>query len=341
MRFGSNPHTLEAVPPYTPKDVTLAVLVYIPHLTGYFEHKFDILKISIASILKHTDVPYDLLVFDNGSCSEVIQYLLDLRESGVVQYLILSKTNLGVLGAYNVIFSAAPGRYIAYSDDDILFYPGWLREELHILDTFPRVGMVSGLPTWQNFSKYTRSTLEVAGVDPSITVERSKGWPRDWVEDYCESIGWDVEGFISMCKDRDIVKLNRDGVSAFGTSTHCQFVTTKSAVSSILPIDPGGKTIANVAEFDKKLDSAEFMRLSTVRPYVQHMGNTVSMRVRLLVAQYGLNSVLPEVRKPTILSPAVAWLLRRTKVRNLLRRVYGKTFKWMTIAEGKWGESRK
>ena len=35
---------------------------------------------------------------------------------------------------------------IAYHDDDIFFYPGWLEAHLQILDGFSQAGMVSGLP---------------------------------------------------------------------------------------------------------------------------------------------------------------------------------------------------
>jgi glycosyltransferase involved in cell wall biosynthesis len=339
MRFGSNPFKLAVASAYKPQDVTVAVLVYIPYLTGYFEHKFEIFKVSIRSILKHTDIPYDLLIFDNGSCPEVIQYLLDLRTRGLVQYLMLSSKNLGVLGAYNIIFSAAPGQYIAYADDDILFYPGWLSEQMKILKTFPRVGMVSGLPTWQNFSSYTTSTLALAKGEPSIVIERSKGWPRDWVEEYCESTGWNVDGFVGRNKDTDVIRLSRYGVSAFATCTHCQFLASKSAVSAVLPLNSADKPMSGVSRFDEGLDSAGFMRLSTIRPYVHHMGNRISPRLRNILIQYGLDASLPKVLQVPRLSMPVIWLLRQRGVQWLLQKVYAAAFKLFTISQGKWGES--
>ena len=60
---------------YTPARVTVAMLVYLPHLTGYFKHRFDVVKLSVASLLNNTSLDNDLLVFDNGSCEEVKTWL--------------------------------------------------------------------------------------------------------------------------------------------------------------------------------------------------------------------------------------------------------------------------
>jgi GT2 family glycosyltransferase len=327
MRFGSNP--FRSAVPYTPKEVTVAVLVYIPHLTGYFEQKFEILKLSLASILKHTDVSHDLLLFDNGSCPEVINYLLNLRANGIAQYVILSQNNLGCLGAFNLIASAAPGRYVAYSDDDMLFRPHWLSAQLQILKTFPQVGMVSGLPTWQNFSRFTASTLNLAASEPSIAVERSKGWQPDWVKEYCESTGRNIDQFVRRCKDIDVVKLTRDGVSAFATCTHCQFLVSKPSVSPLLPLDTAGK--AMYMDFlDERVDKSGFMRLSTPRPYVLHMGNRLSPHLRQIVSKYELEVAFPKLHQNISPPGPVAWLLKRASGRALLHKVYAKTFEWVS-----------
>lgn len=340
MRVGINPYKLEISPVYQPKDITVAILVYIPHLSGYFENKFDILRISIDSLLKHTDLPHDLLIFDNGSCPEVIRYLLDLYQRGIVRFLILSRENLGVLGAYNAIFTAAPGRYIAYADDDIFYYPNWLSSQVQILDTFPNAGMVSGLPTWQGFANWTASTVTLAQSDPTTRLEKSKGWPLDWAEDYCETIGWDLDGFTKLCKDIDVIELKKNGVSAFATCTHCQFVARKEAATIGLPIETGGRAMWKVWRFDEQMDKAGFMRLSTVRPYVRHMGNRLSDKTKDLVVQYELDVNLPTSPTALNLPKPVLWFLKTRRVRLILGKLYTALFKLITCAEDKGGETK-
>ncbi len=61
-----------------------------------------------------------------------------------VDDLLLSQRNIGKIDALRILFNAAPGEIIAYNDDDIFFYPGWLEAHLEILDSFPKAGMVSG-----------------------------------------------------------------------------------------------------------------------------------------------------------------------------------------------------
>ena len=145
MRVGQNPAKLQEHVTQ-PEKVTVAIITYIPFLEGYYAESLEILKVCLNSIWEHTDLPYDLMVFDNASCPEVRSYLLDAQEQGRIQYLVLSEKNIGKAGAWNFIFASAPGEWIAYSDGDIYFYPGWLTLQLGAINGLPKVGMVTGMP---------------------------------------------------------------------------------------------------------------------------------------------------------------------------------------------------
>ena len=147
MRIGQNP--AKYINQVTqPARVTVAVLNYIPFLSGYYAEMLDVLKICLSSIWENTEPPYDLLVFDNGSCEEVRQYLQQELASGHIQYLILSEKNLGKGGAWNMILAGSPGEIIAYADNDVLFYKDWLPHSLEILENYPQSGMVTARPFW-------------------------------------------------------------------------------------------------------------------------------------------------------------------------------------------------
>ena len=124
-RIGMNPnrdHTTD----YRPARVTLAMLTFLPEESGYFEHRFESMRTSLASLITNTPQPYDLLVFDNASCPEVRAYLQNAHQANRIQYLVLSDRNVGKGGAWNMMLAGAPGEIIAYADSDVLFYPGWL-----------------------------------------------------------------------------------------------------------------------------------------------------------------------------------------------------------------------
>ena len=123
-RIGMNP-ARNRISDYRPARVTVAVIVYLPHQTGYFQNRLDVVRLSFETLFENTQEPYDLLVFDNASCAEVKGYLQALQANGRIRYLLSSSENIGKLGALRVIAGAAPGELIAYADDDTFFYPEW------------------------------------------------------------------------------------------------------------------------------------------------------------------------------------------------------------------------
>ena len=145
MRIGQNPAKF-VKEVAKPARITVAVLNYIPFLSGFYADMLKVLQACLDSIVQTADLPYDLLVFDNASCPEVRQYLADQYEAGRIQYLVLSDKNLGKGGAWNMILAGAPGEIITYTDNDCLFSPGWLSRSVELLETFPNVGMVTARP---------------------------------------------------------------------------------------------------------------------------------------------------------------------------------------------------
>src|SRR5262245_1808119 len=109
MRLGFNPNRF--VPSdYRPARVTICVLVCIPEQVNYHAHRLEVLKVCLGSLLTHTpEGSYDLLVLDNGSCPEVVDYLQKLKNGKRIQYLVLLSQNIGRLNASRMMFEAAPG----------------------------------------------------------------------------------------------------------------------------------------------------------------------------------------------------------------------------------------
>jgi cellulose synthase/poly-beta-1,6-N-acetylglucosamine synthase-like glycosyltransferase len=127
----------------------------------------DVLKVSLESMRKDAGLPFDLMVFDNGSCPEVRDFLVKEKEEGRIQYLILSEKNMGKGGAWNVMLAGAPGEIIAYTDADVLFSPNWLSRSVELLETFPNVGMVTARP-FRTSPEFYESTLEWAKENATL-----------------------------------------------------------------------------------------------------------------------------------------------------------------------------
>lgn len=216
-------------------------------------------------------MPADLLVFDNGSCPEVRAYLEGAQEQEHIQYLVLSDKNLGKGGAWNFIFQAAPGEYIAYADSDVLFSPGWLSDSLEILHAFPNAGMVTARPMRTPEAFYT-STLAWAQQTPDVTIENGKFIPWEVYRQHVLSLGTSETQAREWYESRSDWRLTRNNVQALIGAAHFQFTARKSILGEFMPFKMD-RPMGQVRSLDEQLNTAGYLRLTTIEPLVKHMGN--------------------------------------------------------------------
>jgi hypothetical protein len=261
------------------RDVTAMTIVYIPELSTYWEQGLEVLQVCLNSLRKSAGRPFDLMVFDNGSCREVKSYLAGLLRAGDLQYLFQADENVGKAAAMNMLFAAAPGRYLAYTDSDVLFLPGWLEESIRVFETFDGVGMVSGRP-WRpldggEIALYHANAVLAEGM-PGVQVERGNLVERSVLEEHYASIGED-DGTLDAPEGEDF-RITRNGVSAYGFGSHFQFVTTKEIASRVGPLPAGTMGLglaAGVRRWDERISEMGCLRLALSTPMVRHLGNTL------------------------------------------------------------------
>lgn len=321
-RFGVSP-TRGKMTKDQPARVTVAVLTFIPELEGYYRYRMEVLRACLESILKHTDIPYDLMVFDNGSCEEVVDYLRSLHQARKIDYLMLSGKNLGKIGALQVMFNAAPGELIAYCDDDILFYPGWLSEHVKILDAFPNVGMVSGAPV-RNAAGHAcwSNQAFIDGLLEGVQVEREHWIPDEWERDWAVSTSRDPDVHLEATKDQQDIRLTTGGVSAYAAANHYQYLAPRQVLLSAIPQEWTGKLMGHMIELDEAIDGQGLLRLSTTERYTRHIGNVISPEFAEEIRQMGIDVYGMKVSH----RPRPHWLVRIPRVRPVLNWIYGKLY---------------
>lgn len=271
MRIGQNPaKSVETV--VQPQKVTIALVTYIPFLGGYYAESLDVLKASLESLGANTRMPYDLMVFDNASCPEARAYLQAERDAGRIQYLVLSSQNVGKGGAWNFLFSAAPGEYIAYADSDIYFFPGWLEAQIGVLQRCEQIGMVTGMPLWSP-EEFSTATLRWAETHPESGLERGRflTWEDYWR--HSRSLGHAESKARQHYDSVQDLRIQLGGDSFFVGAGHFQFVARREVLRQVLPI-PSNRPMGEVRSLDVAINAAGYLRLSTTRWWVQHMGNT-------------------------------------------------------------------
>jgi hypothetical protein len=331
-RVGINP-ARHRVSEYRPARITVAMLVYMPHLTGYFEHRLDVVQLSLATLIRHADLPYDLLVFDNGSCEEVKAFLSQLQSQGLVRYLLTSSENIGKLGALRLIAGAAPGEIVAYTDDDTFFYPGWLSAHVALLDGFPNVGMVSGCPEKTLFDHGIETNLRFGKGDAETEMTYGDRIPEVWEREWALALGKDPDEFAASARTVQDIRLVRRGLEAYAAACHNQFVAPSQALRRVLEGPWSGRLMGGMNELDNAFDAQGYLRLATVDRTTRLIGNVLgptivseARRLGIDVGQAGRQGMAPGRRS------WIAPLVAKGPLRRFLQGIYNRLF-WLLSAQ--------
>ncbi len=320
MRKGQNPAKF-VKDVARPERITVALLNYIPFLSGFYAETLDVLKVSLESMRKDAGLPFDLMVFDNGSCPEVRDFLVQEKDEGRIQYLILSEKNMGKGGAWNVMLAGAPGEIIAYTDADVLFSPQWLSRSVEILETFQNVGMVTARP-FRTPPEFYESTLQWAR--DNATLAEGQFIPWETFLEFNLSLGQTEEENKKVYAETRDWRVVYKGVTALAGASHWQFTAYKSTLQQFLPFDMD-KPMGQVRQLDKRMNDAGLLRLMVSDPLAMNMSNTLGY----LRGELGKERGTLRLRSGRERKDGFARrVLNVGPVKKMLLAVYNKIFNW-------------
>jgi glycosyltransferase involved in cell wall biosynthesis len=319
MRAGQNPAKFLDERSKKTERITVAILTYIPYLQGYYAETLEVLKACLWSLQEHTKLPHDLFVFDNGSGNETREFLEGLYKEGAIDYLFLSNQNLGKGRAWDLIFSAAPGEIIAYADSDVYFEDGWLQNALEVLETYPKVGMVTCRPM-RTYEEGHTATVEWARQDPGV--ELDEGGYLDWetFREHDVSLGQDVQQVRKRFESTHDTRITYKGVEAYAGAAHWQFVSYKHVLNQFLPLGIE-RPLGDDRKLDNAINEAGYLRLMMTQPLVRHLGNTLPEDLK-----EGIQSNLSE--RSAANTPVGKRLLNWPPLRRVLLGIYNRIFRW-------------
>jgi glycosyltransferase involved in cell wall biosynthesis len=268
MRVGINPNREAQVRGYAP--VVLAVITHLPSLEGYHEHRLNVVKCCLETMRANAGKrDYQIMIWDNGSCDALLYWL---KRSYQPDFLIAGP-NLGKSIARDSIVQMLPPKtVVGVCDDDIFFYPNWLKSHLEVLNTYPNVGTVSGWPVRTQFRFHNKSTL-AWGQRYAQKIEKGRFISAQEDKDFCTSIGRPYEQQLRTARNDVETKLTFRGVEVYATGHHCQWVGRAGVVapnSLYIPL-----AMPSERPFEEAIDRAGLLRLTTFKRCTRHIGNVL------------------------------------------------------------------
>lgn len=154
-------------------EIRIAIVVLV-------HNQLDDTKKCLESIRRHTNLPYELVVVDNGSTDGTEQYLEEIKTKWNSKHcraikVIRHETNLGYAAGNNSGILASEGAYVVILNNDTVVTPGWLERLVRCADDDPRIGIVG--PVSNNVS----GSQQVESVDyDQTTLEGLEEFAKKW-----------------------------------------------------------------------------------------------------------------------------------------------------------------
>ena len=132
-------------------------------------HNLDYLRLCLESIWAKTNYPnYEVVVVDNASSAEVVNYLQQSTINQPRLRVIYNAANVGFAAANNQGLAAAEAcDYVVLLNNDTVVIGGWLSKLIWHLEHNPTIGMVSPMTNWaSNEAKITTDYQRLTGLEP-------------------------------------------------------------------------------------------------------------------------------------------------------------------------------
>ena len=298
MRVGFNPNKdkLQAANDYFHQVI---IPVYIPNQDDYFKDGFKILKYCLETLLKTCHSKTYIVIVNNGSCIEVINYLDALYQQGKIQELI----HTSAIGKLNAVLKGLSGHnfdLITISDADVLFLNDWQKETYTVFENFKKAGVVSPVPSSKMLKQFTDNIYFDNFFSKRFKFTKTKD--KQSLQMFASSIGnKDFYKEIHLNKNLTISNSD-DSVSAVIGAGHFLATYRGNCFDGINDrfshYSLGGDSEKIL--LDKPASDKGYWRLSTEGNYAYHMGNV--FEDWMLEKFSTVNEIKTEIKRPKKIS---------------------------------------
>lgn len=273
MRVGDNPNRHKPIESEFSSH-RVVIPIYIPNNEGYFKDSFNVLKVSIESLIKTINLDTKITLISNASSKEVNDYLNVLYIEGKIDRVILNKENVGKMNAIITETRASYEEFITYADADVFFDKGWLKNTFKIFKNVPRAGYVSMNPMPNSLGLSTATILDNLSLFSKKQKTKNICTYAD-LEHFHKSIGRNESFTREMFEEKNIFCVNNEYIIGAG---HFCCTIKKTPTLKYVPIVKCDASISGGSEanyLDIPFDKTGLWKLSSSKAYVWHMGNVL------------------------------------------------------------------
>jgi GT2 family glycosyltransferase len=162
-------------------------------------NSLEFLKFCLDALEKYTEVPYKIIILDNGSSDGTKEYI-ELLKSNDILYL-RSEKNLGTIRALKKADKYIDTKFVVLLDSDSIVSPNWLSIFLSICKNNPQVKMIGPVKPSSQLSYPYENGKNSRQIWDEIKYKNEGKSPEKLLEIYCN--GKSYEDFVG-----DFLQLN-------------------------------------------------------------------------------------------------------------------------------------
>ena len=274
MREGVNPNSHKNIE-IPQKSHRVIIPVYIPNFEGYFKDSLNVFKVCMESLLNTINEDTVISIISNASCDEVNDYINKLYLSKDIDRAIFSKENVGKMNAIISETRASFEEFITYSDADVFFDKGWLKQTFTMFKNVPEAGFISMNPTPQNYAHVESTLLSNLKVLFFQNKKTKDVCTINDLEHFHKSIGKEKEYTLKMFESKILTITDENYMLGAG---HFCCNIRKTPTLKFVPLEYSNKAASGGSEavyLDIPFNKTGLLRLSSPKSFVWHMGNVL------------------------------------------------------------------
>lgn len=274
MRIGNNPNNHKTID-LSVKSHRVIIPVYIPNAEGYFADAFNVFKVCITSLLQTINNDTVVTLISNASSDEVNKYIYQLWQEKKIDRAVFNIENVGKMNAIITETRASFEEFITYSDADVFFDKGWLKETFSIFKNFPKAGYVSMNPMPNSYG-YASSAIIDGFFTGGLKIAKTN-IVCDFhdLEHFHKSIGRDSQATKELY-EKQIIYFTKNNTNCLVGTGHFCCTIKKTPTLKQVPLEKSNIAVSGGSEtvyLDLPFEKTGLWKLSSTKSYVWHMGN--------------------------------------------------------------------